>query len=133
MPAEAEETFADWAKANPNMAVLENYSVSLLDKNHDGKISLDEFKAMATQNIMPSLADAFMADMDHTYEDNTETTSRIRDEKLAKENPKAWCADRCLATGYCEVLEDIYTMTTAQVQAFCENCAGEDECELAYA
>jgi hypothetical protein len=43
------------------------------------------------------------------------------------------CADRCLATGYCDVLEDIYEMTTAQVMKFCEHCTGNDECELSYA
>jgi len=30
-------------------------------------------------------------------------------------------------------MEDIYEMTTQQVKQFCEHCAGEDECELAYA
>ena len=109
---------------------------------------------------MPSLAQFSMQDLGHTFEFNKDKSSRLRDEKLAKENPNAWCADRCLSTGHCDVLEDIYEMTTAQVRAtrspvtrrgaasstshdlftslwqvqkFCEACAGSDECELAYA
>lgn len=57
---------------------------------------------------------------------------RRQDEALFAKDRHRWCADRCLATGYCDVLEDIYDMTTAQVQEFCEKCAAEDECELAY-
>jgi hypothetical protein len=109
------------------------HSFSLLDSNGDGKVSLDEFRAMADQNLMPSLAQFSMQDLGHVFEANTDTSSRLRDEKLAKAKPGAWCADRCLAVGECDVLEDIYEMTTAQVQKFCEACAGSDECELAYA
>jgi len=57
----------------------------------------------------------------------------MKDIYLAAKDRKAWCADRCLATGYCDVLEDIYEMTTAQVMKFCEHCTGNDECELSYA
>jgi hypothetical protein len=112
------------------------HSFSLIDKDRDGKISFDEFRAMAEQNLMPSLAEAFARDLGHDFESNEEQKEfavRRRDEKLALDNPKAWCADRCLATGYCDVLEDFYEMSTAQVQKFCEACAGGDECELAYA
>ncbi len=61
----------------------------------------------------------------------TQATKR-RDEKLAQQDTRRWCADRCLATGYCDAVEDIYDMTTAQVKKFCENCAGEEECTLDY-
>ena len=59
--------------------------------------------------------------------------TRRRDEALFNRDRHAWCADRCLATGYCDVLEDIYQMSTTEVQKFCEKCAGDDECELGYA
>ena len=32
----------------------------------------------------------------------------IRDMKLAQSNPQQYCMDRCIATGYCEVYEDLY-------------------------
>jgi hypothetical protein len=111
-----------------------HHSFTLLDKNHDGMVDLAEFKAMAEQNVVPSLADIFMRDAGHIFEENgssmLENAGYRRDAKLAKENPKAWCADRCLATGHCEVLEDIYDMSSQQVMSFCDHCAGEDECDL---
>jgi len=70
-----------------------------------GKISLDEFRVMAAQNLVPSLADTFMHDNGRDFEANDENVyadaRRRRDEKLQANDPKAWCADRCLATG-CE-------------------------------
>lgn len=121
------------------------HSFSLIDKDHDGKISLEEFKAMASQNVLPSLAKMFAQDNGRAFEENGEhdhfsnaysgenAFEFRRDKKLWQEHPQRYCADRCLATGYCEVLEDIYEMTTSQVRQFCENCAGDDECELSYA
>jgi len=53
-----------------------------------------------------------------------------RDNKLAVQDTRKWCVDRCLATGYCDAIEDILEMTTAQVHKFCEECASLDECEL---
>ena len=85
---------------------------------------------------LDDLAQVAMRDNSRQFVSNDSlysNTNRFRDEKLAKENPKAYCADRCLATGHCEVLEDIYEMATSQVQKFCEACAGDDECSLSYA
>jgi len=113
------------------------HSFSLLDTNKDGKIDLDEFKAMAAQNVMPGMAKIFMQDNDHAFEANDEPlydyARRVRDEKLAQEDTRRFCLDRCLSTGYCDVLEDLLDMTTAQVQKFCDSCSNDDECQLEYA
>ena len=51
-----------------------------------------------------------------------------RDKKMAEKNPQQYCADRCVATGNCEVYEDIYHMTPSQVMEFCNDCVlAEDE------
>ena len=34
----------------------------------------------------------------------------LRDEKLARTNPQQYCMDRCIATGYCDVYEDLYVI-----------------------
>ena len=47
-------------------------------------------------------------------------------------NVRGWCADRCLATGYCDAVEDLLDLTTEQVKQFCNECS-TDECELGYA
>jgi hypothetical protein len=134
---ESELKAAFAAVGQPADAATIHHSFTILDKNHDGKITLDEFKEMASQNVVPSLAEMSMRDNNHVFEDASEAwedyATSLRDERMAKANPKKYCVDRCLATGYCEVLEDILDMTTQQVKRFCDNCSGEDECELSYA
>ena len=56
----------------------------------------------------------------------------LRDAKLAKDDTRRFCLDRCLATGFCDGLEDLLQMSTAQVRQFCESCSSTDECELVY-
>merc|ERR1719473_454697 len=111
------------------------HSMSILDTNHDGRISLQEFVSMASQNMMPSLAEMSMKDNGHIFDDAVEASAdgNRRDRHLAATDTKRYCADRCLATGYCDALEDFLSMTTKQVQKFCDKCAGEDECSLSYA
>merc|ERR550514_844402 len=45
------------------------HSLSLLDKDHDGKISLAEFAAMESQNVMPTLAHISARDNGHAFEE----------------------------------------------------------------
>lgn len=35
---------------------------------------------------------------------------RRKDELLAKNDPQRYCADRCIATGNCDVFEDLYVL-----------------------
>ena len=88
---------------------------------------------MEWQTRIPSLAEVFARDVGHTFEANDLTSQdvqRRRDELLVQKNSAQYCADRCLNAGYCDVLEDFFTMTTAQVRRFCEKCHSNDECEL---
>jgi hypothetical protein len=112
------------------------HSMSILDADRDGRISLKEFTSMASQNLMPSLAEMSMQDNGHAFDGAVEAYADYgnrRDRMLAAKDTKRYCAERCLATGYCDALEDFLHMSTMQVQKFCESCAGEDECSLGYA
>ncbi|KAL7559562.1 hypothetical protein ACA910_009962 [Epithemia clementina (nom. ined.)] len=56
-----------------------------------------------------------------------------KDQLLASQHPEQYCADRCLATGHCDVYEDIFDLTPQQVLDFCQDCVlsdGEEPCEL---
>lgn len=44
---------------------------------------------------------------DDTMMDMMEARQKIKDTKLARENPQQYCADRCIATGHCDVYEDL--------------------------
>jgi hypothetical protein len=111
-----------------------HHSFTLLDKDHDGMVDLTEFKAIAEQNVVSSLADMLMRDNMSVFEDNEDNpfanAQFARDRKLAASDPAKWCADRCLATGHCEVVEDFAKMSTAEVMSFCNSCVGEEECTL---
>ena len=115
------------------------HSFSLIDKNHDGKISLDEFMAIADQNETHDMLGAFSSmaarDAGHAFESVDEPVDfqKNRDVNLAKKDTKKFCLDRCLATGYCDALEDLLEMSTMQVKKFCDKCSSGDECELSYA
>ena len=55
-----------------------------------------------------------------------------KDLRLAERDTRRWCLDRCLSTGYCDVIEDLWSMSTEQVIVFCRSCADADECALDY-
>ena len=53
---------------------------------------------------------------------------RRKDEKMAKDDPMRYCADRCVTTGNCDVFEDIFDMKPEDVIKFCKDCVlSEDE------
>ena len=39
--------------------------------------------------------------------DNKEFVMHRKDEKLAKDDPQKYCADRCISTGNCDIYEDL--------------------------
>lgn len=54
-----------------------------------------------------------------------------RDERMAFLKPEKYCADRCLATGNCDILEDFYEMGPEDVLKFCEECVlGDDDTSM---
>lgn len=51
-----------------------------------------------------------------------------KDKRMARTDPMKYCADRCVATGSCEVWEDMFNMKADEVQQFCNECVlSEDE------
>ena len=50
-----------------------------------------------------------------------------RDSRMAKEDPQAYCADRCMATGNCEVFEESFEMSAKEVIAFYDECVLSDD------
>ena len=56
-----------------------------------------------------------------------------KDKRMARNNPSAYCADRCLATGNCDVWEDVFHLSPTEVMAFCHDCVlsdGEEPCDI---
>ena len=55
-----------------------------------------------------------------------EVVSR-RDTLLAKRNPEKYCMERCVATGHCDVFEDLFDFTPDEVMEFCTDCVLSEE------
>mmetsp|Transcript_23974 Transcript_23974/g.52482 ORF Transcript_23974/g.52482 Transcript_23974/m.52482 type:complete len:231 (-) Transcript_23974:394-1086(-) len=50
-----------------------------------------------------------------------------RDERMAFLKPQKYCADRCVATGNCDIFEDFYELGPEDVLKFCEECVLFDD------
>lgn len=50
-----------------------------------------------------------------------------RDERMAFLKPEKYCADRCVATGNCDIFEDFYELGPEDVLKFCEECVLFDD------
>ena len=57
-----------------------------------------------------------------------------RDKALADRDPQQYCADRCVATGNCDVYEDMFSLSPIEVVQFCKECVlpedDEHECAI---
>jgi len=49
-----------------------------------------------------------------------------RDERMAFTKPEQYCADRCIATGNCDIYQDFYELSPQDVLNFCEECVLND-------
>lgn len=66
-------------------------------------------------------------------EDSENLVILRRDKRLADSNPQAYCADRCVSTGNCDVYEDLFNMSPKEVMTFCTECVlseDEDPCDV---
>lgn len=92
-----------------------------------------EWHAKNKQFIEPTLPDAAgtMLGTDLENPNKANPMQLRRDKKMADKDPQKYCADRCVATGNCEVYEDMFEMSPAQVMEFCNDCvlAEDDDAE----
>ena len=68
--------------------------------------------------------------IDDNQPDKPNSMQMRKDRLLADRSPQAYCADRCVATGNCEVYEDMFHLSPSQVVAFCEECVLSDDEEV---
>lgn len=57
--------------------------------------------------VLQSLKDDYAISIDED-ELRQNFRQKMKDNKLAKKDPRAYCADRCITTGNCDVYEDMY-------------------------
>jgi hypothetical protein len=79
----------------------------------------------------PTLPQGFDFNTPADLKTNADAASNIqmrKDRRMARDDPSRYCADRCVATGTCQVWEDMFEMSAKEVQIFCKECVlSEDE------
>mmetsp|Transcript_25654 Transcript_25654/g.36185 ORF Transcript_25654/g.36185 Transcript_25654/m.36185 type:complete len:185 (-) Transcript_25654:224-778(-) len=122
------------AKTNTRL-FLEDHIAKMIDqelhrlehKDEFDKKAAEEFRKVVEEHKGDVLPSNFEA-TEYATEEFVSPRERKRDERMAKMNPQAYCADRCIATGNCDVFEDIFEMSPLEVIKFCDECVlSEDE------
>jgi hypothetical protein len=70
---------------------------------------------------------------DHLMTETITPRQREKDRRLANRDPAAYCADRCMATGNCDVFEDFFHLSPSEVMVFCTECVlsdSDDPCDI---
>lgn len=102
---------------------------------HDRNFSLwrrkeDEKRNASTKALEPSLPEGFDFNSAVEYSATPNAAMKIqmrKDKRMARDDPMRYCADRCVATGHCEVWEDMFEMGPKEVQEFCLDCVLSDD------
>lgn len=83
----------------------------------------------ATEPALPSNFDSgnFFGMLNPNSVEQEDSVQKRRDTRMARNNPEQYCADRCVSTGYCDVYEDMFEMSPAEVLKFCKDCVLSDE------
>jgi len=92
----------------------EEYEAAWMEKNKGAVVSRLSDERSTTDGLYPS---QMVGDGDRE-----EFAQHRRDERMAFLKPEKYCADRCIATGNCDILEDFYEMGPQDVINFCEEC-----------
>lgn len=91
---------------------LEDHIADLIDQELERlRHKKDIEKAFIQKNeafIKNDLPASFDFDDTMAMQDIMGPRQKKKDKKLARQDPRAYCADRCVATGNCEVYEDMY-------------------------
>jgi len=99
--------------------------INLIDKERYRQAHKEELKSEFERKnslvLDEKLPEGYEFD-DHMMEELLSQKQLLRDHRLAQKNPMAYCADRCLATGYCDVFEDVFQLSSKEVRQFCEEC-----------
>jgi len=90
------------------------YEAAWMEKNKGAVVSRLSDERSTTTGLYPS---QMVGD-----DDRESFVEHRRDERMAFLKPEKYCADRCIATGNCDILEDFYELGPQDVLKFCEEC-----------
>lgn len=98
---------------------LEDDIADMIDKELQRQKHLKEFENEWMEKnkgaVLQKLNDDYMITMEED-ELRQNFRQKLKDKKLAEKDPYAYCADRCIATGNCDVYEDLYVLKRSRLQ-----------------
>lgn len=115
---------------------LENHIADMIDKELERLQHIDQWRIQQAEKLNKLKEPALPTGFDFNSPDNllgqaADAASKIqmrKDRRMARDDPARYCADRCVATGNCQVWEDMFNLAADEVQAFCKECVlSEDE------
>jgi hypothetical protein len=100
------------------------------DKESDRETHHEEFEKQWMEknrnNILHHTHDFVDPDKPDDYEVYRQ---QAKDKKMALEDPAKYCADRCIATGNCDIYEDFFQLSPSEVLSFCNDCVLSEDGE----
>ena len=113
---------------------LERKIAEMLDKEYYSRTHPEEAQVQE-ELIRKRNADYVSDDLPGNFQgvdmirsDSKDFAQYRKDKNLASKDPQAYCAERCVSTGNCEVYEDIFDFSPEEVIKFCTDCVlSEDE------
>ena len=124
----------------PTRVYLENWVAEMIDDELYRQGHKKEFEQEWMEKNKGAVMHQLSMGGDETpfMEDEQEDFRQLlKDKKLAKSDPQRYCADRCIATGNCDVYEDIFEFSPDEVLEFCSDCVlatdeegAAEECEI---
>ena len=98
------------------------------NRNYDAwRRKQDEKRNKGMEPTLPQGFDFNSADEFGPSPDAGQKIQMRKDKRMARDDPAKYCADLCVATGHCEVWEDMFEMGPKEVQEFCLGCVLSDE------
>eukprot|EP01083_Nonionella_stella_P100559 283760_1 len=113
---------------------LENHIAEMIDSEVERLQDIGSWRRNQAEKLKKGKEDVLPQGFDFNsptdFSPNAGAAQKIqmrKDKRMARTDPARYCADRCVATGNCEVWEDMFEMAADEVQAFCNNCVLSEE------
>lgn len=114
---------------------LENHIAEMIDTEVDRLQNLGLWRRQQAEKAKkkgrePSIPQGFDFNSASDFQANAGAAQKIqrrKDRRMARDDPARYCADRCVATGNCQVWEDMFEMGPGEVRKFCEDCVLSEE------
>jgi hypothetical protein len=110
----------------------QEYDAKMREEKNKNKSEAFEAQASLPSNYESN--DYFdLLNQNNNIEYNQESFQKRKDRRMARDSPEQYCADRCVSTGYCDVYEDMFDMSSEEVIKFCKECVlsqEEEPCDV---